>query len=336
MDDIRTITSINPAEYSLFVGMDAHKRRTNVVVLDRADVVCVKSFPSDPKGIVGYFRKHYGQRRIAFVYEAGPTGYGLYDELVGSGQVCLVVAPSLVPRKPNERVRNNRLDAGKLATGLRGGTLKGIRVPSERDRRLRHLVQLRNVYVQKCSNMKLRIKSLLLQEGIPFPGSESGSRWTKSAWEAMQTAPVYEKVRFKLNSLLSSITFFRAEAHKVTQEIGRYCESDADLAESVRFLCSIPGIGPTVAAALLARIGDWRQLKSPREIGSFLGLTPWEDSTGDDVHRGSITRLGHSRTRSMLIESSWTAIRHDPELRAVYLRIYRRHPKHLAASERSI
>jgi len=78
---------------------------------------------------------------------------------------------------------------------------------------------------------------------------------------------------------------------------------------------SIPGIGWIVASQLLARIGDWREIDNVRQLGSFLGLVPTENSTGDNVDRGSITGLGDGRLRSKLIQAAWSAIRQDAELR---------------------
>ena len=86
-----------------------------------------------------------------------------------------------------------------------------------------------------------------------------------------------------------------------------------------------------MATHLVARLGDWRQITNVRQIAGFLGLVSSEHSTGDKENRGAITRIGDSRLRNKLIQSAWTAIRKDPELRAFYRRIYQRHPKKVAA-----
>ncbi len=77
--------------------------------------------------------------RVAWVYEAGPTGYGVYDALSQAGDVCLVTPPALLPRVPGRRVKTNRLDSLELAIRLRGSELTGLRVPAPRIRSLRHL-----------------------------------------------------------------------------------------------------------------------------------------------------------------------------------------------------
>jgi transposase len=94
---------------------------------------------------------------------------------------------------------------------------------------------------------------------------------------------------------------------------------------------TIPGIGWIVASQLLARIGDFRELKNIRQLGGFLGLVPTEDSTGERTDRGSITHTGDPRLRSKLIQASWSAIRQDGELREFFRSVCRRHPREIAA-----
>jgi len=113
----------------------------------------------------------------------------------------------------------------------------------------------------------------------------------------------------------------------------RFCKNDSELRKSIELLTSIPGIGWIVASHLVARLGDWREIKNVRQIGGFLGLVSSEHSTGDKENRGSITRSGDSRLRNKLIQGAWVAIARDPELRAFYRRIYQRHPKKVAAKK---
>ena len=115
------------------------------------------------------------------------------------------------------------------------------------------------------------------------------------------------------------------------KQIRYFCQNDPELRQSIRLLASLPGIGVIVATHLVARLGDWREISNVRQIAAFLGIVSSEHSTGEKANRGRITRAGDSRLRNKLIQSAWTAIRKDPELRAFYLRIYHRHPKKVAA-----
>jgi transposase len=289
------------------------------------------NMPHKAEPLLNYVRKHFPDQKVAFVYEAGPTGYGLYDGLAAQGYPCLIAAPSMIPRAPGQRVKTNRLDSKALSENLRGGQLKSIHIPSPTYRHLRHLVQLRDVLVSELAGMKQRIKSLLLFEGIEFPPAPPGSQWSFLVKDKLRKLPCSGTVRFKLDQLLDSVEFNEKQVLKTITEIRRFCRNDPELSQCMKYLMSLPGIGWITASQLLARIGDWRELKTIRQLAGFLGLVPTEHSTGERVDRGSITRTGDERLRSKLIQASWSAIRQDSELREFFRSVCRKHPREVAS-----
>lgn len=322
---------IVPREFSIFAGLDVDKSRIAVTFSDHDRVLKSLQMPYSSVDLLNYLGKHFGDRRIALVYEAGPSGFGLYDDLTAAGHRCLVVAPSMVPVAPGKRVKTNRLDAQKLSIALRGGELESIHVPSDNYRQLRHLVQLRDTYVRQVTATKQRIKALLLYEGIPFPEAPPSSQWSLRVLKELGAMPCKQTVRFKLDSLLMTLRFQNLQAARVQKEIRGFCKQDSEMNSSIEYLQTIPGIGGITATHLVARIGDWRLLHNTRQIAGFLGLVSAEHSTGDDVRRGRITRSGDSRLRNKLIQAAWVAIRQDPEMREFYRRIHQRHPRNVAA-----
>ncbi len=279
---------------------------------------------------MNHVRKHFSDQKIAFASEAGPTGYGLYDGLVAQAYRCLIASPSMIPKAPGQRVKTNRLDSRGLSESLRGGQLKRIHVPSQCYRELRHLPQLRDTFVSEMVAMKRRIKSLLLLEGIEFPPAPAGSQWAVLVKDKLRKLPCSPTVRFKLDQLLDSLAFNEQPVVKTTKELRRFCRNDSELSQCVRDLM-IPGIGWIVASQLLARIGDWRELRNIRQLAGFLGVVPPEHSTGDRTDRGSITHTGDARLRSNLIQAAWSAIRQDGELREFFRAVCQTHPRPLAA-----
>ena len=157
-----------PTEYDIFAGLDVDKRSISVTFTNHQGFIRSLRMPYSVEQLLNHVRKHFADQKVAFAYEAGPTGYGLYDGLVAQAYACLVAAPSMIPKAPGQRVKTNRLDSRNLSENLRGGQLKSIHVPSVY-RELRHLTQLRDTFVSEMVAMKLRIKSLLLFEGIDFP-----------------------------------------------------------------------------------------------------------------------------------------------------------------------
>jgi len=325
----RTNSRFIPRDYDVFTGLDVDKKSMAVVFIDHAGAQRALRMANNVTPLLNYVRKHFAGQRVAFAYEAGPTGFGLHDELAREAYTCVVAAPSKVPRAPSERVKTNRLDGRKLAENLRGGQLKSIHVPTLVYRDLRHLVQLRDTHVRQLMASKLRIKSLLLYEGIPFPDPQE--KWTARAMRELQTLPCSPTVRFKLDDLLQTLHFHFQAAARATKQIRQHSLDDPELQQSIELLLSLPGIGWIVASHLVARLGDPQQIKNGRQIAGFLGIVSSEHSTGEKENRGAITRSGDSRLRNKLIQSAWTAIRKDPELRAFYRRIYQRHPKKVAA-----
>jgi transposase len=287
--------------------------------------------PHNVEYLVNHVRKHYGDKKVAFGYEAGPTGYGLYDGLEGHAYKCVIASPSMIPKAPGQRVKTNRLDSVGISENLRGGQLKAIHVPTPLYRELRHLTQLRDTLVSEMVGMKQRIKSLLLLEGLGFPPAPAGSQWSFLVKAKLRKLPCSSVVRFKLDQLLDSLEFDEKQVLKATREIRRFCQTDPELSQCINYLQSLPGIGWIVSSQLMARIGDWRQIENIRQLPAFLGLVPTESSTGERTQRGSITHTGDGRLRSKLIQASWSAIRQDDELREFFRSVAKRHPRHCAA-----
>lgn len=320
-----------PAQYDLFAGLDVDKNSIAITFMDHQQVVKSLKIPAHSDQLLSYVRRHYPGQRVAFAYEAGGTGFRLYDELTAQGYSCLVVCPSLVPTSPGQRVKTNRLDSHKLSLALRGGQLKGVHVPNEPYRHLRHLNQLRDTSVRQTIAFKNRIKALLLYEGLPFPGASG--QWSKAVIAQLRELPCAPAVRFKIDQLIESLVFHHRQSIQTQKEIHRFCKEHAPFLRDIQLLMSLPGIGWITGSHLLARIGDWRLLHNSNQIPAFLGLVPREHSTGDTIHKGSITRLGDARLRSKMIQSAWVAVRQDPELHQFYHRIRQRHPHQHAAQK---
>lgn len=275
--------------------------------------------PSHPENLHGYFQKRFPGKRLAYVYEAGPTGYHLHDYLVNQGQSCMMVHPASVPTAPNNRVKNNRLDSQKLAEQLKSGKLKGIRVPSEAYRELRHLVTLRQQYAQDQRSAKQRIRALLLFENIQLPGDPKP--WTTRYRCALHQISLKETLRFKLDLLLNDLDHARDRLLLMHRQIRKFSAQHETIQKNLAYMRSLPGIGIVVSTYLLARIADPAYLQNVRELGAFCGLVPSENSTGDKIQKGAITHMGDSTLRSLLVEAAWIAIRKDKELGEFYYRL---------------
>ena len=330
-DYTRSSGRMGRGEWDLFVGLDVDKSSISVSVHDQHDVIRSLKMPHDAGNLLSFVRNNYPQKRMIFAYEAGPTGFGLYDGIVKGGHDCLVVSPASIPKAANSRVKTNRLDSKKLARLLSGRLLRGIRIPPEAIRQLRSLVHLRYTYMQDIRAYKCRIKAELLKEGLKFPEAPKGGQWSRVVVEKLRNLECAAVTGFKVNSMLDHMEHLRRQMNLTEAALRSHINGNSDLKRCIEYLMSCPGIGPKIACYVLARIGDWRLLGSSKEAGGFFGLVPTENSTGDDIDRGSITKCGDPRLRSMLIQGAWTAIRKDEELKALYDRICASHTEKYAA-----
>lgn len=324
-------STYNPQEFDIYIGNDVDKKSFCLTVRDRQRILMTKKIPSSPENLYNFIRHSFTGSRVVVGYESGPTGYGLYDYLSDRNQMCVMIAPTTIERPANARVKTNRIDAAKLTTMLTDGHFNPIRVPEGPYRELRELSQARVNYAQDVRITKQRIKSLLLYYGLSNSCPETEKGWSRSAVKELQDLDCPETARFKLNLLLEDLGYRRQKLLTVTRHLRRFIRSHQEISEYVHYLVSIPGIGIVTASAVLGRIGDPANLRNLQELGAFIGLVPKENSSGDNVHRSSITKTGNRSLRSLLIEAAWSSIQHDKELNQFYYRIKSRHHPSIAA-----
>lgn len=326
------MTSTN--NYDVHIGLDVDKKSFSFTTYEK-EMKKSKKIPSDPEQFYNYIQKNYPGKKILCAYEAGPTGYHLYDFLTAHNCDCLVVSPSAIPKPSTERVKNNRIDSQTIVQYLKSDNLTSIRVPVGPYRQLRHLVNIREHYTVKRKKARQRIKALLLLEYLYPHIKESDTNWSAGYIKELRTLVCNEAVRFKMDMLLEDLDYARMQLLAIHHKIKTFIKKIDTINQNVEYLQSIPGIGFITATAALGVIGDPVHLKNVREIACFVGLTPRERSTGESVNRGRITHMGNKILRRLLIEASWFAIRYDSELNMFYHRIYHRNNLK-AASQKAI
>jgi|SRR5215471_1711779 transposase len=252
-------------------------------------------------------------KRLTFCYEAGPTGYGLYRQIEGLGHTCNVVAPSLIPKKPGDRVKTNRRDAVSLAKLSRAGELTAVWVPDQGHEAMRDLTRARETAMIDLRSKRQQVSAFLLRLGRHYP--EKRKTWTKAhmKWLASQKFE-YPQQRFVFEEMMLAVRQAQERLARLEEAI-RGAVPEWSLAAVVTALMAMRGIDVIAAATLLAEIGDLSRFRTPHALMAYLGLVPSEDSTGDTVRRGSITKAGNRRARRMLVECSWS-YQHPPRVAA--------------------
>jgi transposase len=290
-----------------FVGIDTSKLRNAVAVAEGGrdgEVRFLGEFPATEAAIRKLVAKLASKyRRLTFCFEAGPTGYWLYRLIKSLGHECLVVAPSLIPKKPGERVKTNRRDALSLAKLLRADELTAVWVPDERHEAMRDLSRARQAAKKDQQGKRQQISSLMLRLGRIYPGKKT---WGPAHmnWLMAQKLEHHEQ-RTAFEELLGGM---RQESERLERldEAIREAVPEWSLAEVVTALQAMRGIDLIAAVAVLAELGDLSRFRNPRELMGYLGLVPSESSTGDTVKRGGITKAGNGRARRILVEAAWS------------------------------
>ncbi len=315
----------NAEQYDIYIGNDVDKKSFVLNIRERYRQIMTKTIPAEPQQLYNFAKRQFPSQRIVIGYEAGPTGFGLYDYLLGHNMPCVMISPSSIPKSAGQRVKTNRIDARKLASMLAEGDFKPVRVPEGPYRELRSLIQIRDNYARTQRAAKQRIKSLLLYTGLHITCRDFDQHWSSRFIQHLKNVDCTPATRFRLDRLLEDLDYARSQLLKATRELRLFCQNTDDVKGHMHNLRTIPGIGLVTAATVLGRVGDPRHLQSLRELSAFCGLVPREKSTGDKTRRGSITRLGNNALRALLVEASWVAIRHDKELEQFYHRIASRH-----------
>jgi transposase len=289
-----------------FIGVDTSKLRNAVAIAEGGrggEVRYVGELPATEaamRKLVAKLAAKY--QRLTFCYEAGPTGYGLYRLIKGLGHEVMVVAPSLIPKKPGDRVKTNRRDAVELAKLLRAGELTAVWVPDERHEAMRDLSRARQAAKKDLQGKRQQISSLMLRIGRCYPGKTT---WGPAHMNWLMSQKLeHREQRIALEELLEGVRQEGERVERLEQAI-REAVPEWSLAEVVGALQAMRGIDLIAAVTVLAEIGDLSRFQNPRELMGYLGLVPSESSTGDKTRRGGITKAGNGRARRILVEAAW-------------------------------
>jgi transposase len=299
-----------------FIGLDVHKRSIVVAVRQPGHRgVQEETLPNEPRAVAHWAKRWLdeSQGRLRCAYEAGACGYALQRELEKLGVECEVVAPSLVPRKPGERIKTDRRDARKLAEYLEGGHLTPVRSPTPAEEGARDLCRARDDARQDRMRCRHRLAKFLLRRGIAYPAGRKA--WTQAHRSWLGTlrfdAP-WEQAVF--NDYWLAVEQIDARIATLDRQLGVLAQEPA-YRQAVGALRCFRGIDTRTALGLVAELHGMERFRNPRGLMAFVGLVPSEASSGEKQRRGAITKAGNSHVRRLLIEAAWHA-RHKPGIPA--------------------
>lgn len=292
------------------IAFDHHASTTvAAVLLADQKTPALHSLASDHATILRFVERLRRQGPLTCCYEAGPCGFELQRALTTHDVPCDVIAPALIPRRPGDRVKTDRRDAGQLAVLARAGALTAIHIPTEQEEAARDLLRCREDIRADLLRARHRLSKFLLRHGRRFTATKKA--WTKrhAAWLQAQ--------RWPLPALEQT---HRAYVRAVDEAVGRLQAVDTELRDlltleplrtRVERLRCFRGIDDLTALTIAAELGDPRRFPSAPSLMGFVGLVPSEFSSGPKQVRGTITKTGNAHIRRVLVEAAWH-YRHYP------------------------
>jgi transposase len=320
------------AGQDIYVGLDVHRKSWTVSIYTAFFEHKTFNQPPKPDVLVRYLHRSFPEARYHAVYEAGYSGFWIYEALKSAGVEVIVINAADVPTTDKERTyKTNRVDSRKLARELRSGSLKPIYIPSRQALEDRSLVRTRWALVKKQTRVKNQIKGLLAFYGVTLPEELDGN-WSARfiGWlsrlcvlgaepSSMQVESGAQALRLYVEELL----YLRGQIAEVTRAIRRLSRTER-YRRQVELLLSVHGIGIVGAMILLTELIDINRFAGCNELASFVGLIPSSDDSGEREHHEHLTRRRSPRLRHLLVESAWVAARKDPRLMQDFYRLTHR------------
>jgi transposase len=300
----------------LFVGLDEAKDSIAVAIAEpgrQGEVRDYGSIANTPEALTKLVRKLGRPRDLSFAVEAGPCGYETYRHLKSLGADCIVVAPSKTPRRPGDRIKNDRRDAATLARLHRAGELTAVWVPDTESEAMRDLTRSREDAKYAETRARQRLGALLLRHGRRYPG--------RSPWTAAHLRWIREQ-KFPHPAQQICLEEYVKAVEEATERVARLAGQIRELvpqwsmAPVVNALCAHRGVSLIAASTTVAELGDLTRFTKARDIMGFVGLVPSLMATGKTRHTGAITKTGNAHVRRCLVEAAWS-YRHPARRTAV-------------------
>jgi transposase len=294
---------IHVPQDSSLLAMDVHKASISAAVLEPGwTSPVVDKLASDEAAVRRLLGRFEDRSRVVACYEAGPTGYELARFLGSAGVRCEVVAPSLIPVAPGNRVKTDKRDARRLALLLRGGQLSSVRVPTVAEEAVRDLCRARADMVIDRTRARHRLGKFLLRHGRVW---REGANWTMrhAAWIDAQR---FEDpgLRVTFDHYRATLSAREAAVSAIEADLAQFC-GRAPFAQAVTRLAAYRGVSELGALSLASEVCDWRRFPTAGMFMGFTGLVPSEFSSGARTSRGGITHAGNGHLRSQLVEAAW-------------------------------
>ncbi len=287
-----------------YVGLDVHKSTIMVAALypGRREPE-VWQIPHERAALarLGRQLQRKSESPVVCCYEAGQCGFTVQRQLQAVGLTCQVIAPSLIPVRPGDRIKTDRRDARQLAELLRAGLLREVIPPQPQDEAARDLTRAREAAQQDVLRCRHRLDKMLVRKGLIY----SGGRWKtrhRSWLRSLRFEHAIERLVFE--DAVVALELAEERVKRLTAAVEELSQQEPYRVPVGRLRC-FRGIDTVTAMTLLTELHGFGRFRSARQLMGYVGLVQSEDSSGDKRRRGRITRTGNGHVRRLLVESAW-------------------------------
>lgn len=309
----------------IYVGIDVHKSQWTICVCTLHTNFRPFVIAPDAELLISYLNREFPEGEYLCAYEAGFSGYGLYEALWEAHITCLVVHAADIPTSHKEsEFKTDKRDALKIAKTLRSGELKGIAVPNKQLQEDRTLVRFRQQLRRDIVRQKCRIKSLLAFYSVSLPEEWSKSKWTEGMRNWLWNVELCTEEGTKTIRLqMGMLEYIRGMCVNTDNHLRALSRTDR-YEKQIALLMSVVGFGRLRSIEFLVELGDINRFKSIDKLSNYVGLVPSSNNSGARVRQRELTTRGHKQLRTMLIEAAWTSINTDPAMSRKYVQLKKR------------
>lgn len=282
-----------------YIGIDVHKNQSQLCILTEGGELIQRRIRTERKRFEEVVGEHGGSR---ILIEASTESEWVARWLEGLGHEVIVADPNYAPMYAHRsrRVKTDRRDAEALAMACRVGAYRRAHRVSDEHRHRRAFLSAREALVRTRTRYISLIRALLRRQGYRVRGGASYSFIAR-----VEELELSRELGSEIAPILAVMAELNRQIDASNQKLGELAKED----ESIRRLCTAPGVGPVTATAFVSTVDEVSRFRGAHQLQSYLGLTPREMSSGEKQHRGAITKAGNGRLRWMLVESAWCLLR---------------------------
>lgn len=282
-----------------FIGFDLGKVSSQVCIITEDGELIERRIRTDRD----HFNELLGSRQPArILIETSTESEWVARHLEGLGHEVVIADTNFAPMYAtrSRKVKTDKRAARTLAEACRLGAYRPAHRTSDRQRRVRAQLAVREAMVRTRSRYISLISTLLRRDGLRVtPGHSAGFL------KRLERVELSDALREEVAPLVLIFQALNEQIKAADERLAALSKED----EVVARLCKAPGVGPVTAASFVSTLDEADRFAGPKQARAYLGLVPSERSSGERQQRGHISKAGPGRARYMLVEAAWTILR---------------------------